>query len=121
MFVCCAGDHPAPRQYGHQHQLGPVFPSLYEPFRGGVEMIRMQRGVGKVFVRGLMAIFKQMTRNISYCHDISPCSMYLSLVVFLNFYINEHNIRRRHLCNIHKIPFVLITLPFQIVDYIGEI
>ena len=56
------------------------------------------------------------------------CS-YAYLVEFLNFYINEHNIRRRHLLNIHnmrrrcllKIPFVSITLPFQIVDYVGEI
>ena len=28
----------------------------------------------KVFVRGLIAIVKQMTRTISCCHDISPCS-----------------------------------------------
>ena len=76
--------------------LGLVFPCLYELFGGGVEMVRMQPGVGsveqaqirdqpelhftiteslyKVFVRGLIAIAKQMTRTISCCHDISPCS-----------------------------------------------
>lgn len=59
-------------------------------------MVRMQPGVGsveqaqvrdqpelhftiteslyKVFVRVLIAIAKQMTRTISCCHDISPCS-----------------------------------------------
>ena len=76
--------------------LGLVFPCLYELFGGGVEMVRMQPGVGsveqagvrdqpelhftiteslyKVFVIGLIAIAKQMTRTISCCHDISPCS-----------------------------------------------
>ena len=59
--------------------LGLVFPCLYELFGGGVAMVRMQPGVGsveqaKVFVRGLIAIAKQMTRMISCCHDISPCS-----------------------------------------------
>ena len=76
--------------------LGLVFPCLYELFGGGVEMVRMQPGVGsveqaqvrdqpelhftiteslfKVFVRVLIAIAKQMTRTISCCHDISPCS-----------------------------------------------
>ena len=28
MFVCCAGDHPAPRQCGHQHQPGSGVPLL---------------------------------------------------------------------------------------------
>ena len=95
MFVCCAGDHPAPRQCGHQQKLGPVFP-WYELCGDGVAMVRMQPGVGsveqaqvrnqpelhftiteslfKVFVRVLIAIAKQMTRTISCCHDISLCS-----------------------------------------------
>ena len=82
MFVCCAGDHQAPRQCGHQQQLGPVFP-WYELCGDGVAMVRMQPGVGsveqaqvrdqpelhftiteslfKVFVRVLIAIAKQMT------------------------------------------------------------
>ena len=80
--------------------LGLVFPCLYEPYRDGVEIVGMtvlQLGVSiveqakvrdkpehhftiteslyKVFVRGLIAIAKQMTRMISCCHDISPCSM----------------------------------------------
>ena len=76
--------------------IGPVFPCLYGLFGGGVEMVRMQPSVGsveqagvrdqpelhftimeslcKVCVRGLIAIVKQMTRTISCCHDISPCS-----------------------------------------------
>ena len=63
---------------------------------GGIKMVWMQRGIGtveqaqvrdhldlhftiteslyKVFVRGLIAIAKQMTRTLSCCHDISPCS-----------------------------------------------
>ena len=43
-FVCCAGDHPAPRQCGHQQQLGPVFPWLYELCGEEVAMVRMQPG-----------------------------------------------------------------------------
>ena len=43
MFVCCAGDHQAPRHHGHQQQLGPVFP-WYELCGDGVAMVRMQPG-----------------------------------------------------------------------------
>ena len=28
MFVCCAGDHPATREYGHQQQPGSGVPLL---------------------------------------------------------------------------------------------
>ena len=70
-----------------------------------------------------------MTRTISRYHDISPCSTHAYQVEFLNFYINVHNILRRYLLNIHnmqkrcllKNPFVSFTLPFQMVDYVGEV
>ena len=59
--------------------IGPVFPCV-----GSVEQAQVRdqpelhftitESLYKVFVRGLIAIAKQMTRTISCCHDISPCS-----------------------------------------------
>ena len=51
-FVCCAGDHPAPRQYGHQHRPGSGVPLLVRAFwrwsRDGSDAAgRRQRGAGR--------------------------------------------------------------------------
>ena len=127
MFVCCAGDHLAPWQYHHQHRPGSGIPLLARA------LSRWSRNDSDD-CSGASAAWsgpRLGTSRSSTSPSRSPstrCS-YAYLVEFLNFYINVHNIRRRHLLNIHnmrrrcllKIPFVSFTLPFQIVDYVGEI
>ena len=77
-FVCCAGDHPALRQYGHQHRPGSSVPLLVRDLRrwsrdgsddgwwsGSVERAKVRdqpelhfTSLYKVFIRELPAIAK---------------------------------------------------------------